>query len=183
MAYGAAQGLDTVLYLTVGTGIGGGALVGGRVLHGLVHPEMGHVRVPHDIARGSVSGRVSVITATASRAWPAVPPWPRAGAGPPDELPPDHPAWALEARYLALALQGFVCTLSPQRIVIGGGVMAQPHLLPLVRQALAALLNGYIQAPESWTTSRAMSWRLRWAVAQVCSAPWCWRRKPSIDSR
>ena len=67
---------------------------------------------------------------------------------PTEMLPVDHPAWALEARYLALALQGFVCTLSPQRIVMGGGVMDQPHLLPHVRQQLKALLNGYIQAPE-----------------------------------
>lgn len=67
---------------------------------------------------------------------------------PAQELPPDHPAWALEARYLALALVGFICTLSPQRLILGGGVMDQPHLLPLVRREVQALLNGYIQAPQ-----------------------------------
>ena len=145
--YGAAQGLDTFLYLTVGTGIGGGGLVGGRAMHGLVHPEMGHVCVPHDLSADPFPGvcpfhgdcleGLASGSAMAER-------WGR----PADTLPAEHPAWALEARYLALALQGFVCTLSPQRIVMGGGVMDQPHLLPHVRQQLKALLNGYIQAPE-----------------------------------
>ncbi len=145
--YGAAQGLDTFLYLTVGTGIGGGGLVGGRAMHGLVHPEMGHVCVPHDLSADPFPGAcpfhgdclegLASGSAMAER-------WGR----PADTLPAEHPAWALEARYLALALQGFVCTLSPQRIVMGGGVMDQPHLLPHVRQQLKALLNGYIHAPE-----------------------------------
>ena len=144
--YGAAQGLDTFLYLTVGTGIGGGALVGGRLLHGLVHPEMGHARVPHDRLADPFPGTcpfhadclegLASGTAMAAR-------WGR----PADVLPAEHPAWALEAHYLALALHGFVCTLSPQRIVMGGGVMESPQLLPLVRRELKALLNGYIQAP------------------------------------
>jgi fructokinase len=144
---GAAHGLDTFLYLTVGTGIGGGALVGGRVLHGLVHPEMGHVRVPHDAIADPFPGAcpfhgdclegLASGTAMAAR-------W----GQPADTLSAAHPAWALEARYLALALQSFVCTLSPQRIVMGGGVMTQPHLLPLVRQELKALLRGYVQARE-----------------------------------
>lgn len=145
--YGAAQGLDTFLYLTVGTGIGGGGLVGGRVMHGLVHPEMGHVRVPHDLSADPFPGvcpfhgdcleGLASGSALAER-------W----GQPADALPGEHPAWTLEARYLALALQGFVCTLSPQRIVMGGGVMDQLHLLPRVRLLLKALLNGYIQAPE-----------------------------------
>lgn len=144
--HGAGQGLDALLYLTVGTGIGGGAVVHGRPLHGLVHPEMGHVRVPHDgvadpfhgvcpfhddCLEGLASG-----TAIAAR-------WEQ----PAEALPPAHPAWALEARYLALALQGFVCTLSPRRIVMGGGVMSTPGLRQLVRRELAALLNGYVRAP------------------------------------
>lgn len=145
--YGAAQGLDTFLYLTVGTGIGGGGLVGGRAMHGLVHPEMGHVRVPHDLSADPFPGACpfhgDCLEGLASGSAMATR-WGR----PAETLPADHAAWALEARYLALALQGFVCTLSPQRIVMGGGVMDQPHLLPRVRQQLKALLNGYIQAPE-----------------------------------
>ncbi len=145
--YGAAQGLDTFLYLTVGTGIGGGGLVGGRAMHGLVHPEMGHVRVPHDLGADPFPGACpfhgDCLEGLASGSAMAT----RWGQ-PAETLPAEHPAWALEARYLALALQGLVCTLSPQRIVMGGGVMDQPHLLPHVRQQLKALLNGYIQAPE-----------------------------------
>ena len=67
---------------------------------------------------------------------------------PAEKLPEGHPAWALEARYLALALVNLVCTLSPQRIVIGGGVMEQGHLFPLVRQEVKASLNDYVRAPE-----------------------------------
>ncbi|MFZ0933034.1 MAG: ROK family protein, partial [Bryobacteraceae bacterium] len=66
----------------------------------------------------------------------------------PRELPPAHPAWALEAEYLALGLHNLVCTLSPRRIVIGGGVLQQPCLLPMVRAELARLLGGYIEAAE-----------------------------------
>jgi fructokinase len=144
--YGAAQGLDTFLYLTVGTGIGGGGVAGGRVLHGLVHPEMGHVRVPHDLSADPFPGTCpfhgDCLEGLASG--PAMEArWGR----PADALPPDHPGWALEARYLALALHGFVCTLSPRRIVIGGGVMEQPHLLPRTRLELGRLLNGYVQSP------------------------------------
>ena len=145
--YGAARGLDTFLYLTVGTGIGGGALVNGRVLHGLVHPEMGHVRVARDHRADPFAGAcpfhgdclegLASGTAMAAR-------WGR----PAHALPTAHPAWTLEAHYLAQALQGFVCTLSPQRIVMGGGVMDQPQLLPRVRLELQRLLHGYIQAPE-----------------------------------
>jgi fructokinase len=65
-----------------------------------------------------------------------------------ENLPPDHPAWALEAHYLALALTNFITVLSPQRIIMGGGVMQQPRIFPLVRQEVQTLLNGYIQAPE-----------------------------------
>ena len=63
------------------------------------------------------------------------------------ELPSDHPAWELEAHYLARALQAFICTLSPQRIILGGGVMEQPHLFPMVRRKVQEYLNGYVQSP------------------------------------
>lgn len=144
--WGAAQGLSSLLYLTVGTGIGGGALIDGRPVHGLVHPEMGHVRVPHDRAVDPYAGGCpfhgDCLEGLASG--PAI----QARWGTPAEsLPPDHPAWALEARYLALALHDYACTLSPERIVIGGGVGSTPHLLPRVRRELATLVNGYIQAP------------------------------------
>jgi fructokinase len=143
--WGAARGLSDFLYLTVGTGIGGGAIANGRVLHGLLHPEMGHIRIPHlaaDAYPGICPYHRDCLEGLASG--PAI----RARWGKPaQELPPGHPAWDMEAHYLALGLATWVCTLSPRRIVIGGGVMQQAHLFPLVRKELLNLLNGYIQAP------------------------------------
>jgi fructokinase len=144
--HGAARGLDTFVYLTVGTGIGGGGLVGGRLLHGLVHPEMGHLRVPRDHAADPFPG-VCPFHGDCLEGLASGPAMAARWGAPAETLEAGHPAWALEARYLALALQNIVCTLSPERIVLGGGVMAQPALLPRVRAELAALLNGYMQAP------------------------------------
>lgn len=147
LRWGAARGVDPFVYLTVGTGIGGGGVVHGRLLHGLVHPEMGHLRVPRDAAvdrfpgccpyhgdclDGLASGRAL------RERWGA----------PAETLPPDHPAWALEADYLALGVASIVAVLSPRRVVIGGGVMEQRTLLPRVRRRLVELLNGYVRARE-----------------------------------
>ncbi len=145
--WGAAQGLDTFIYLTVGTGIGGGGMVGGQLLHGLVHPEMGHIRIPHDWARDPYSGwcpyHGDCLEGLASG--PAIEArWGRRG----ETLPADHPAWPLEAHYLALGLVNFICTLSPQRIIMGGGVMRQTHLFPMIREEVQKLLNGYVQSPS-----------------------------------
>jgi fructokinase len=145
--WGAAQGLDTFLYLTIGTGLGGGALVNGRLLHGLVHPEMGHIRVPHDLRADPFPGGCpfhgdcleGLVSGPALEAR-----WGQRG----ETLPPEHPAWDLEAHYIALGLATWICTLSPQRIILGGGVMRQAHLFPRIRSQVLALLNGYIQAPE-----------------------------------
>jgi fructokinase len=144
--HGAARGLDTFVYLTVGTGIGGGGLAGGRLLHGLVHPEMGHLRVPHDRTADPFPG-VCPFHGDCLEGLASGPAMAARWGVPAETLDAGHPAWALEAHYLALALHNIVCTLSPQRVVIGGGVMAQPALLPLVRRDLATLLNGYIQSP------------------------------------
>jgi fructokinase len=143
--WGAARDLDTFVYLTIGTGIGGGGLVGGQLMHGLVHPEMGHLRLPRDAADpfpGACPFHGDCLEGLASG--PALlARWGRAA----ETLPPEHSGWALEARYLALALVNFVCTLSPQRIVMGGGVMEQAHLFPRVRREVQALLNDYVRAP------------------------------------
>jgi fructokinase len=144
--WGAAQGLDTFVYLTVGTGIGGGAMVHGRMLHGLLHPEMGHIRLPHDWQTDPFPGHCPFHgdCLEGLAAGPAIEArWGQAGA----TLAPHHPAWALEARYLALALTTFICTLAPQRIIVGGGVMQQSHLFPHVRQEVQRLLNDYVQLP------------------------------------
>jgi fructokinase len=144
--WGAAQGLDTFIYLTVGTGFGGGGLVGGRRMRGLIHPEMGHVRVPRDSDDDSYRGFCPFHgdCLEGLTTGPAIED--RWGASA-DRLPPDHPAWHLEVEYLALGLVNFICTLSPERIVMGGGVMRQRHLFPRVRARVQSLLNGYVRAP------------------------------------
>jgi fructokinase len=144
--WGAAQGLTTFLYLTVGTGIGGGGLSNGRLMHGLLHPEMGHILLPHDRQSDPFPGVCpyhgdcleGLASGPAMRAR-----WGEAA----EKLPADHPAWAQEAHYLALACVNFICTLSPQRIILGGGVMSQSQLFPLIRQETQSLLNGYVQSP------------------------------------
>lgn len=144
--WGAARGLDSFLYLTIGTGIGGGGMMNGRLMHGLVHPEMGHIRLPHDLAADPFPGRCPYHgdCFEGLACGPAIEDrWQKKGT----ELPADHPAWALEAEYLALAVVNFICTLSPQRIILGGGVMDQPTLLPLVHKRTDSLLNGYVQHP------------------------------------
>jgi fructokinase len=144
--YGAAAGLDTFCYITVGTGVGGGAVTSGRILHGLLHPEIGHIRIPHDRGRDPFDGICpyhgdcleGVASGEAIRQR-----WGRRG----EELP-GSAAWELEAEYLALGLVNLTCVLSPQRIIIGGGVAKQPALLPMVRTRLRELLAGYLAAPE-----------------------------------
>ena len=141
--WGAAQGLDTFCYITVGTGIGGGGMARGKLLHGLVHPEFGHMRIPHDRTadpfpgvcpyhgdcwEGLASGR-----AIEAR-------WGR----PPEELSGEAAVWELEARYLALGVVSVICVLSPERVVLGGGVMSHPALLPLVQREVTGLMNGYL---------------------------------------
>lgn len=145
--WGIARDLHTFLYLTVGTGIGGGGMLGGLLLHGLIHPEMGHVRIPHSLEEDPFAGGCpfhgDCLEGLASG--PAIES--RWGESP-RKLAPQHAAWALEARYLALALVNFICTLSPQRIILGGGVMEQQQLFPLIRQNVQGLLNGYVQSPS-----------------------------------
>ena len=145
--HGAARGCDTFCYVTVGTGIGGGAVVNGRLLHGLVHPEVGHMRVPHDRARDPFDGACpyhgdcleGLASGTAiERRWGR-----RA-----EELSAEPDVWALESDYLAAGLANIVTILSPQLIVLGGGVTRAPSLLPLVRRRLRELLAGYLDAPE-----------------------------------
>lgn len=145
--WGAAIGLDDYLYFTIGTGIGGGGVFNGKALHGLVHPEMGHIRLPHDWERDPYAGfcpyhgdcfeGLAAGPALLGR-------WKQPG----DSLPVDHPAWALEAHYIALAMQNMVCTLSPRKIILGGGVMQQPQLFPMVRAETLELLHGYVQSPD-----------------------------------
>jgi fructokinase len=145
--WGAAQGLETFLYVTVGTGIGGGAMVHGRLLHGLLHPEMGHIRIPHDWQADPFPG-LCPYHGDCLEGLASGPALAARWGKPADTLPPDHPAWLLEARYLALALVTFICILMPQRILIGGGILHQAHVFPRVRYEVQQLLNNYIQVSE-----------------------------------
>jgi fructokinase len=143
--WGAAQGLDTFVYLTIGTGIGGGGLVNGKLMHGLVHPEMGHMRLPHDLKRDPFVGvcpfHGDCLEGLANG--PAIEArWGQRG----ETLPPDHSAWELEAHYVALGVVNLVCILSPQRVILGGGVMQQAHLFPMIRSDVQQLLNSYVKA-------------------------------------
>lgn len=144
--WGAARGLDSCVYVTVGTGIGGGGIAGGRLLHGLVHPEMGHMLVPHDLAADPFPGccpfHGDCLEGLASG--PAIEKrWGRAA----EELAEDHPAWELEAGYLAAMAMNLVTVLSPRRIILGGGVMQQRQLFAAVRRGLQELLAGYVESP------------------------------------
>jgi len=143
--WGAARGLSDFLYLTVGTGIGGGAMANGAVVHGLTHPEMGHIRIPHDFSLDPYPGGCP-FHGDCLEGLASGPAMRERWGKPAQELPADHPAWALEARYIGLGLANWVCTLSPRRIIIGGGVFQQAQLFPLVRAELGRILNGYVQA-------------------------------------
>ena len=140
--YGAGQGCDPLVYLTVGTGIGGGVVVRGRPLHGLMHPEMGHMllaRAPEDGRPSGCPFHQDCLEGLASGQ--AI----QARFGAPEGLPPQHEAWRLEVAYLGQALATITTVLAPQRIIIGGGVMlCQPHLLPRIREACARALRGYV---------------------------------------
>lgn len=143
--HGAGKGLDSLVYFTVGTGIGGGALVNGEPIHGLVHTEMGHFalrRHPNDTYEGFCAYHKDCFEGLACG--PAI----QARWGvPADKLPTDHPAWDMEAHYLAQAICNTVYAISPQRVILGGGVMHQMHLFPLVRQKTLEMLKGYVQSP------------------------------------
>lgn len=145
--WGCARGLTNCLYVTVGTGIGGGFVVNGLTLRGLLHPEMGHVRVqrtPEDTFPGCCPFHGhACLEGLASG--PAIE---KRWGVPASDLPEEHRAWEWQAEYLAQALMTWVVTLSPEVIALGGGVMQQGHLFPAIRTRLRILLNDYVQARE-----------------------------------
>jgi fructokinase len=145
--WGAARDIPSCVYLTIGTGIGGSALSSGRLLHGTSHPEMGHIRVPHDLTRDPFPGicpfHGDCLEGLASG--PAIEArWGKPAA----TLPPDHPAWTLEAQYLAQGIANIACILAPHRILPGGGVMEQSFLIERIRLEVARLLADYVTVPE-----------------------------------
>jgi fructokinase len=143
--WGAGQNLENFLYLTIGTGIGGGAIIHGKPLQGLIHPEMGHIRLNQNLKLDPYQGKCpfhkNCFEGLASG--PALEErWKQKA----EYLEPSHPGWQLEADYIAQALCNLICSFSPERIILGGGVMQQKHLFPLIREKTRNYLNDYIQA-------------------------------------
>jgi fructokinase len=147
--HGAGKGFYNFLYMTVGTGIGASAMIDGKIVHGLEHSEMGHILIPHDKTKDGFPGCCvyhgdcfeGLACGTAIKAR-----WQVKSAL---DLPEGHQAWNLEAEYLAAGLMNCILILSPQRIILGGGVMQQQQLFPLVHQKLKAKINNYINLPEN----------------------------------
>lgn len=144
--WGCAKGLDTAIYITVGTGIGVGVLAGGNLLHGMLHPEAGHILMPvrsDDTYAGKCPYHGTCLEGMA--AGPAI----EARWGAPAKELADRPeVWDLEAYYLAHALTSYIMILSPQKIIMGGGVMHQTQLMDKVRAYVKEMVNGYLVTKE-----------------------------------
>lgn len=144
--YGAAKGLKNVVYITIGTGIGAGILVEGNLLHGNLHPEAGHIRItrhPDDHYAGKCPYHSDCFEGLA--AGPAIEE--RAGKSA-KLLAVEDASWEIEAYYIAEAISTYILTLAPQKIILGGGVMHQLQLFPMIRKNVKEILNGYIDTPE-----------------------------------
>ncbi len=160
--WGAAKGLNTFVYVTLGTGIGGGGITNGDLMHGLVHPEMGHILIPRDNNdKPGFTGSCEFHQCDL-RKNPSYGCWEGLASGvsmqqrwgkPPEEIPENDEnytrAWNLEADYIAIGTYDLICTLSPQRIILGGGIMNHPNLLEKVQQKVVTLLNKYVPALDS----------------------------------
>ena len=144
--WGAGRDAANLCYVTIGTGVGAGLVIDGRPLRGLVHPEVGHLRIPHDERRDPFLGGCPVH----GDCWEGL----ASGAAiaarwrhPPEELADDHPGWLLEADYVALGILSIVSVVSPHRVIVGGGVMEHRPLLGMVRTRLRELVGGYLDTP------------------------------------
>ena len=142
--WGCTRTVENSIYITVGTGVGVGVIVGGRPYHGMIHPEGGHIfvapREDDPMPKGICPYHGNCLEGLASG--PAIERrWGRKGI----ELSEISAVWELEAYYIGQAICTYICTLSPERIVVGGGVMHQPQMLPLIRQEVQRQIHGYIQ--------------------------------------
>lgn len=146
VTFGQAKGKKCVLYLTIGTGVGAGIYIEGKLLHGMLHPEAGHVLVTKksdDSYAGKCPYHKNCLEGLA--AGPAIEErWGEKAVN----LAGRKEVWDLEADYIAQALVGYILTLSPEMIILGGGVMHQEQLFPLIREKVTQMLGGYIQTEE-----------------------------------
>lgn len=144
--WGITKGLENSMYITIGTGVGAGIITNGKLLHGMLHPESGHLLLskhPSDSYEGGCPYHKTCLEGLASG--PAIEArWGKKGV----ELADKKEVWELEAYYIGQALADYIVTLSPQRIVLGGGVMHQEHMIPMVREEVKRQLNGYLQTKE-----------------------------------
>lgn len=144
--WGITKGLENSMYITIGTGVGAGIITNGKLLHGMLHPESGHLLLakhPSDSYEGRCPYHKTCLEGLASG--PAIEArWGKKGV----ELADKKEVWELEAYYIGQALADYIVTLSPQRIVLGGGVMHQEHMIPMVREEVKRQLNGYLQTKE-----------------------------------
>ena len=144
--WGITKGLENSMYITIGTGVGAGIITNGKLLHGMLHPEGGHLLLakhPSDSYEGRCPYHKTCLEGLASG--PAIEArWGKKGV----ELADKKEVWELEAYYIGQALADYIVTLSPQRIVLGGGVMHQEHMMPMVREEVKRQLNGYLQTKE-----------------------------------
>lgn len=146
--WGAGRGVSQLLYLTVGTGVGGGVLVRGKPMHGLVHPEVGHMLLPRVQGDEGFTGACPYHGAACLEGLASGPALEARWGKPAPELPAEHPAWNLEASYLAMGLVNLIYSLSPQRIILGGGVMQRTQLYPAIRRLIPRLLGRYLPVPD-----------------------------------
>lgn len=146
VTFGQAKGKESVLYLTIGTGVGAGICIGGKLLHGMLHPEAGHVLITKkdgDTFPGNCCYHRNCLEGHA--AGPAIEErWGKKA----QELADRPEVWELEADYIAQALTGYIMTISPNMLILGGGVMHQEQLFPLIREKVTEYIGGYLQAEE-----------------------------------
>lgn len=146
MTYGCAKGVKNVLYLTIGTGIGAGIAVDGNLLHGMLHPESGHILIGknshdpgysvcpcHDCCLEGLASGPSIEARWGKKA---------------SELVDNYVVWELESEYLAKGIVNLILTVSPQKVILGGGVMHQEQLFPLIREKVTGMLNHYYDTQE-----------------------------------
>ena len=146
MTYGCAKGLDSVIYITIGTGVGVGVSVNGKPLHGMLHPEGGHIlliRHPKDANGGICPYHKNCLEGFASGSSIEAR-WGKKAI----ELVDQTEVWEMESYYIAQALVDYIMTLSPQKIILGGGVMHQEQLFPMIREKVKEMIAGYLNTPQ-----------------------------------